>query len=52
MPRIVIGPDAVVDGALVFERDVVLFVHDTARIGAVPAPPPQAYTTPPPRTKD
>ena len=34
-PRIVIGPDAVVDGPLVFEREVTLYVHKTARIGAV-----------------
>jgi len=34
-PRIVIGPHAVVDGPLVFEREVVLYVHDSARIGAV-----------------
>lgn len=33
-PRIVIGPDAQVDGELVFERPVILFVHDSARIGA------------------
>lgn len=34
-PRIVIGPNAQVDGALVFERPVVLYVHDSAKIGAV-----------------
>lgn len=34
-PRIVIGPNAVVDGALVFEREVTLYVHDSARIGPV-----------------
>ena len=34
-PRIIIGPDAVVDGSLVFEREVKLYVHDTARIGRV-----------------
>lgn len=34
-PRIVIGPDAVVDGPLVFEREVTLYVHKTAKIGAV-----------------
>ncbi|TZF84337.1 hypothetical protein [Cognatilysobacter lacus] len=34
-PRIVIGPNAQVDGALVFERPVVLYVHDSARIGSV-----------------
>lgn len=34
-PRIVIGPRAIVQGALTFERDVDLFVSDTATIGAV-----------------
>ena len=35
VPRIVIGPGAVVDGPLVFKREVKLYVHKTARIGAV-----------------
>jgi hypothetical protein len=34
-PRVIIGPDARVDGPLVFERKVRLFVHESARIGAV-----------------
>ncbi|KRG37914.1 hypothetical protein ARC78_02200 [Stenotrophomonas pictorum JCM 9942] len=34
-PRVVIGPNAVVEGALVFEREVTLYVHDTARTGPV-----------------
>jgi DUF4097 and DUF4098 domain-containing protein YvlB len=34
-PRIVIGPDAVVDGPLVFAREVDLYVHRSARIGTV-----------------
>ena len=34
-PRIVIGPDAVVEGALVFEHPVVLYVHKSAKIGPV-----------------
>ena len=33
IPRIVIGPNAVVDGPLVFEREVKLYVHSSARIG-------------------
>lgn len=33
--RIVIGPNAVVEGPLVFEREVTLHVHRTAKIGAV-----------------
>ncbi|NUS38419.1 MAG: hypothetical protein HOQ02_05285 [Lysobacter sp.] len=34
-PRIVVGPGATVDGPLVFEREVVLYVHDSAKIGPV-----------------
>lgn len=34
-PRIIIGPGAVVEGALRFEREVDLYVHETARTGAV-----------------
>ena len=34
-PRVIIGPNAVVEGALVFERPVTLYVHKTARIGPV-----------------
>ncbi|GAA4858018.1 hypothetical protein [Luteimonas vadosa] len=45
-PRIVIGPNAVVEGDLVFEREVVLYVHKTARIGAVTGATPIPYDTP------
>ena len=34
-PRIIIGPNAVVEGPLVFERQVKLYVHKSAKIGAV-----------------
>ena len=34
-PRIIIGPNAVVDGPLVFEREVKLYVHASARTGAI-----------------
>jgi hypothetical protein len=34
-PRIVIGPNAVVEGPLVFEREVKLYVHESARTGAI-----------------
>ena len=34
-PRIVIGPNAQVDGAMVFEREVVLYVHRTAKVGSI-----------------
>ena len=35
LPRIVIGPNATVEGTLEFEREVELYVHTTARIGTV-----------------
>jgi hypothetical protein len=35
MPKVVIGPGAVVQGNLRFEREVHLFVSDTATIGPV-----------------
>jgi hypothetical protein len=44
IPRIVIGPRSVVEGALVFEREVELFVHASARIGEVTGATAQAYT--------
>ena len=45
-PRIVIGPNAVVDGGLVFEREVTLYVHTSARIGTVTGATPVAFDTP------
>jgi hypothetical protein len=45
VPRIVIGPNAVVEGALVFERDVTLYVHQSARIGTVTGANAQRYST-------
>ncbi|MDQ2703185.1 MAG: hypothetical protein M3Y70_10360 [Pseudomonadota bacterium] len=44
-PRIVIGPNAVVDGPLVFERDVTLYVHTSARIGRVSGATAKPYST-------
>ncbi|WP_228482066.1 hypothetical protein [Lysobacter sp. H21R4] len=35
LPRVVVGPAAQVDGDMVFERDVDLYVHQSARIGKV-----------------
>lgn len=35
IPRVVIGRDCQVDGPLVFEREVALWVHRQARIGAI-----------------
>lgn len=34
-PRIVIGPGAVVDGEVIIEREVKLYVHETARTGPI-----------------
>lgn len=34
-PRIVIGAGAVVEGPMVFEREVELFVHDSAKVGSI-----------------
>ena len=45
-PRIVIGPNAVVEGDLVFEREVTLYVHASARIGNVTGATPVAFDTP------
>ena len=47
-PRIVIGPNAVVDGPLVFERDVVLYVHSTARTGKITGATAIRFSTPTP----
>ncbi len=49
VPRIVIGPGAVVDGTLRFERKVALYVGDGAKIGPVhgAAPTPFSGQTPP-----
>ncbi len=35
IPRVVVGPNAVVEGPLVFEREVKLYVHTSARIGSL-----------------
>jgi DUF4097 and DUF4098 domain-containing protein YvlB len=42
-PRVVIGPNAVVDGTLEFEREVTLYVHRTAKIGTVSGATVQPY---------
>lgn len=34
-PTVVIGPGSKVDGALIFEQEVTLYVHETAQIGPV-----------------
>lgn len=45
LPRVVIGPDARVDGPLVFEREVALYVHQSAAIGAVTGARPVRFST-------
>ncbi len=35
LPRVVIGPNAVVEGTLEFRREVELFVSETARVGEI-----------------
>ena len=44
-PRIVIGPGAVVEGPLKFEREVSLYVHETARTGPVSGATATPYST-------
>ena len=44
-PRVVIGPGAVVDGPLEFEREVKLYVHRTARTGPVTGAEPVVFET-------
>ena len=45
-PRVIIGPDAVVDGPLEFRREVVLYVHTSARTGAITGATAIPYDTP------
>ena len=42
-PRIVIGPDSEVGGELVFEREVELYVHATAKVGRITGATPVRY---------
>ena len=49
-PRVVVGPNARVDGPLRFEREVVLYVHGTARIGPVTGATAVRYDGPTPPT--
>ena len=52
VPRIVIGPDATVQGTLRFDREVELFVHPSAKIGTVAGAKVQSWTTTLPPRKD
>ena len=45
-PRVIIGPDAVVDGPLEFRREVTLYVHTSARTGAITGATAVPYDTP------
>lgn len=44
IPRVVIGPDATVQGTLRFDREVELFVHPSAHIGTVVGATAQPWT--------
>lgn len=44
LPRVVIGPGTVVHGPMVFEHEVELFVHATARTGPVTGATAQAFS--------
>jgi hypothetical protein len=48
VPRVVIGPDAQVDGPLRFEREVVLYVHSSARTGTITGATAIRFDTPQP----
>ena len=53
IPRVVIGPNATVQGTLQFDREVELFVHPSAKIGPVVGAKVQSWTTTlPPRRDD
>jgi len=53
IPRIVIGPEATVQGTLRFDREVELFVHPSAKIGTVVGAKAQTWTDKlPPRRDD
>jgi DUF4097 and DUF4098 domain-containing protein YvlB len=44
LPRIIIGPEAIVEGDLTFEREVELLVSDTAKIGKVVGATPRRFS--------
>lgn len=44
-PRVIIGPNAAVNGPLQFERDVTLYVHRSAHIGPVTGAEPVPFDT-------
>lgn len=42
-PRVVVGPDAVVGGKLVFKREVDLYVSKSARVGSIEGATPKSF---------
>lgn len=48
VPRVIIGPNAQVDGPLRFEREVVLYVHSTAKTGPISGATAIRFDTPQP----
>ncbi|MET0289258.1 MAG: hypothetical protein ABW178_06485 [Pseudoxanthomonas sp.] len=46
LPRVVIGPNAVIDGPLAFELPVKLYVHSTAKTGAITGATAVSFDTP------
>jgi DUF4097 and DUF4098 domain-containing protein YvlB len=50
-PRVIIGPNARVDGSLVFEREVELYVHSSAKTGSIRGATAIAFNTPTPQFK-
>ncbi len=52
VPRVLIGPNAVVNGELRFEREVELYVHTSAKIGAVSGATAKRYTDTIPARRD
>lgn len=53
VPRIVVGPGVTIAGPLVFEREVELYVHETATVGEIGGASPVRYSTAePPERKD
>jgi hypothetical protein len=45
-PRIIVAQNAVVEGPLVFKREVTLYVHSSAKIGQVTGATPVRYDGP------
>lgn len=41
--RVIIGPNAVVEGELLFEREVELYVHESARVGHITGATPRRF---------